>query len=99
MLWAPWDVNKLYSKYLTRCKKKQGQKQLRNKLTGNDVQIIAAQTGTTLKNLISTLGEHCKVVNVYLDLSAINQLSHSCTKTSKHLLEQIFIVHHSKLQL
>ena len=38
MLCAPWDINKVYSKYLTTRKNKQGQKQLSNKLIANDVQ-------------------------------------------------------------
>lgn len=42
MLCVPWDINKVYSKYLTTCKKKQGQKQLKNKFIANDLQKIAA---------------------------------------------------------
>lgn len=62
---APQDINKVYSKYLGTCRKTQGQKQLRNKLIGNEVQIIAAQTVTNVENLVSTLGEHCKVVSLH----------------------------------
>ena len=90
LLCVPWDINKVYSEYLTTCKKKQGQKQLKKKFIANDAQKIAASTVNTR--------QHFKTVSVSLHLSAINKLSPSCTKIPKNLLEQIF-VHQRELQL